>query len=350
MEHQMGDDIQSGIVRGTTNGMLHLYYRMKNMNALFKYSAEAVENMQGGAIPKFVESFSEPIIVGLDSRIGYARKAVEANVDFAKRTMNTCLISPVNESFVGLLDADKDGQVSVADVRNSVACAAGVAREKIGDNFMHWKSLRGKLSKKATERLEQGLSGVSEFSATRGKEMIHFDLIDYSKKFLDSSAPILRPRIDPFLEPVLAAWARTHASVEAVQQLAMQQGGARAAFSLGNTASAAKKLKQGLAKAVSTSQQLAFATVQYIDKNVNSLPTPLQSTVRFILESPQMVAAIKEQADFNTSKNTLDNVSNLLSAVGIVVFGLEDQKEVPSRATKTPLLSEIPFFQMDVPH
>jgi hypothetical protein len=309
-----------------------------------------------------------------------------------KQTTNNVLL-PVQEAFQAL-DADHDGKVSFGDVKTSVSAktsevmsktsekisdmktsvstrtseavtmttgklgemkAAVTTRtcdavtkttEKLSDmktsvttktseavtkTTEKWKDLRGEMSKKATERLETGFGKVCEFSATRGKEMIHIDLIQYSREVIDGASAAVSHRFGDLSASVAAAVlkaseAKTHlqeAVVHMSTQTREQLAGARANLRLRLKAAiqAARELSASSVSFVHTKYGQASENVSHLPENIVArLPEPAKRSVDFILSSPELFVRIKNKADIDASKRTLENINNLMSAVKDVVF------------------------------
>jgi len=69
---------------------------------------------------------------------------------------------------------------------------------------------------------------------------------------------------------------------------------------------------------------------------ISHMPRPAQQSVEFILSSPQLFHRVKERADLDTSKRTLDNINNLLGAVKDVFYeGVGDLSEDEAEPAKS---------------
>jgi len=296
-----------------------------------------------------VVNLKDPVIDGLDHRIEQVRE-----------TANKKLISPVQEKIISpvqerviapvhekvmSLDADHDGKVSLGDVKTSVSTKT---TEIVTKTTEKWKDLRGELTKKATERLEKGLGKVCEFSATRGKEILHVDLIQYSREVIDGASSTVSRKfqdasatVKPYYEPVYENVAKSVLKAsEAMTQLQeamvnlsnekMEQVKATRAnlrLKLRNAIQAARELsassvdfvhtKYGNAKEVVSDGygKAKDAATHLPGQIVSHLPQPAQKSVNFILSSPQLFHRVKHKADLDTSKRTLENINNLMNAV-----------------------------------
>jgi len=180
--------------------------------------------------------------------------------------------------------------------------------------------------KKAAARIEQGLTQVTEFSATRGKEIIHFDLIQYSKEVIDGASEAVSRKMDamkPMYEPVLQNLA---ASVLKANQ---------AASNLRKSvldATQRANLRERLKSARQAARELSHNSVAYVQAKFGDLASHVRSPhesfhkgLDFIASSPELFVKIKNKADLDASKHTLENLNNLLAAVRDVLFQAEEE-------------------------
>jgi len=319
-----------GLVRCTTNRVLGIYDKVKNFSPILRYGFETVEYH----IPTAVVNLKDPVIDGLDSKID----------DLKTRAHK--VISPVQEKLKDL-DADHDGKVSLGDVKSSVTHKTS---EVVTKTTEKWKDLRGDLTKKAAERLERGFEKVSHFSATRGKEIIHVDLIQYSrevidgasatvsKKFHDANATV-RPYYEPVYQNVAKSVLKVHEALAHLQEAVVHISTEK--LEQANAARANLRLK--LQNAIQAARELSHSSIEFVHAKygvakeavselpgqvVPHLPVPAQKSVNFILSSPQLFTRIKEKAEVDASKRTLENINNLMSAVKDVVFeGVQEAGE-----------------------
>jgi len=311
-----------GLVRCTTNRVLGIYDRVKNFSPLLRYGFETVENH----IPTAVANLKDPVIDGLDSKIDHVRACAHK------------AISPVQDKLKDL-DADHDGKVSLGDVKSSVSHKT---TEVVAKTSEKWKDLRGDLTKKAAERIEKGFERVSHFSATRVKDIIHVDLIQYSREVIDGASATVSKKfhdanatVKPYYEPVFQNVAKSVLKVsealahlqEAVLNISTEK--------LEQAKAAREALQLRLKNAIQAARELSHSSIAFVQAKygvakgaltefpgqvVPHLPLPAQKSVHFILSSPQLFTRIKEKAEVDASKRTLENINNLMSAVKDVVF------------------------------
>jgi len=90
---------------------------------------------------------------------------------------------------------------------------------------------------------------------------------------------------------------------------------------LKNAIEAARELSHSSIAFVQAKYGVAKGTISELPGQVvTHLPVPAQKSVNFILSSPELFTRIKEKAEVDASKRTLENINNLMSAVKDVVF------------------------------
>jgi hypothetical protein len=335
--------------------MCHLYGKVKSYSPLLKYGLETVEHH----IPAAITKLGNPVIDGLDVRLDHIRETASNVFSPVQKTYAglkgkatekaSKVLVPVKETYKSL-DADQDGKVSLADVKTS---AATKTTELVSRTNAKWKDLRGEMTKKTTERLEKGLGKVCEFSATRGKEIIHVDLIQYCREVIDGASTTVSHKlhdasdvVKPLYEPayysicngVLKLNEARHQLQEAVTSLPSQTlEQAKAArdnlrLRLRAALQAARELSTSGVSFVHTKYGAATEAASKIPKEmISHLPLSAQKSVDFLLASPELFARIKEKADVDTSKRTLDNISNLLGAMKEVLLARPGEDDLATR-------------------
>jgi len=249
----------------------------------------------------------------------------------------------------------------VGDVKTSVT---NKTTEIVTKTTEKWKDLRGDLTKKAAERIESGLGKVREFSATRGKEIMHIDLIQYSRevidgasasvsqKFHDASATI-KPLYEPIHQKIASSVLKANEAMVQLQEAVVTMSTEK----MEQVKLARANLKLKLKAAIDAARELSASSVSFVqtkygvakgksiefvsnkygeakgaishmpEQIVSHMPTTAQKSVDFILSSPQLFARIKDKADIDTSKRTLDNLNNLMGAVKDVIFEAREEME-----------------------
>lgn len=290
-------------VRNTTKRVAGLYGHVKNSSSLIKSSLETVESR----IPMmWIERFTsarDPVIDKLDNQIEK-------------------VIKPVKEL----------SNVSVTDVTGAVAARTRTLYTATEDKIGQWKSLRGDLSKKAVDRLERGLAAAKEFSANKGKDMIHFDLIAYSKEVLDNANAAAKPIYEPLQENMAAAIVKLNDAVTSLQVIVA----ARSVQTTEQYEAVRADLTARLHTAMNAARELSVTSIAYIQQKhshlvshippeytpdllASHLPYPMDAAVLFILHSPHLFLEVISKADITTSKRAIDNIQDLLAAVKEVV-------------------------------
>lgn len=288
-----------GLVRGTTQLVSGLYGKVKSYNPVLKNSIESVESRIPSEWLEKVTSVSEPMIEGIDSRL-----------DHRINQIDTAIYAPV---------------------KGAVAATG----EKVGQ----WKSIRGDLTKKTVVKIEKGLSAVREFSATKGKEMIHFDLIKYSEEVLDNANTVAKPLYEPVQKNLANAVLKVNQAMVQLQDTyttyntMVQETASTYNARLQETLAAKKAdLTKRLHAARAAARELSSTSVtfvqhkyiaisekfpaQYHPKALTARASPaLDYAVEFILASPQLFMEVTSKADINLSNSLSANVDNLLRAV-----------------------------------
>jgi predicted DNA-binding protein len=344
-----------GVVRCTTNRVWNLYDQVKRYSPLLRYGFETVEHR----IPDRIAKMGDPLIDGLDGKIDDLKERAQKVKDCATHTVRekanqvkettNKVIEPVTAVYQAL-DADHDGKVSLTDVKTSVVAKSSEVVSKTSEKLTDmktsvttkttevvtktnekWKDLRGDMSKKAAERLEKGLGRVCEFSATRGKEIIHIDLIQYSREVIDGASAAVSHKFHDISATVASAVHKANEAKVHLQEAVIQM----ATHPLQQLDSARANLRLRLKAAIEAARELSASSVSYVhakygaaahtvshlpEQIVAHMPQPAQKSVDFILSSPQLFERIKNKADVDASKRTLENITNLMSAVKDVIL------------------------------
>lgn len=327
----------SGIVLTTTQRVLDVYKQAKDLSPMLKNSLESVETRVPESFVDRIQAVSAPVLTDLDERYETLSQAVVktvADVDEIIRPVRAAIdekiIEPVASTCTKTI-TNVSGAVTktVADVQN-----------------VQWKDLRGDLTKKAVARLEQGFVDVKEFSATRGKDMIHIDLIEYSQLLLDNGVKYSQSVVDnartaatpllvPVTEQVIKATEVVRTAVLALQEAVVERS-SQTSEKLTARLAAAKEASMELGQKALELVQAKYGEVQakLPDKEVveqalmSRLPANLHPSVQVILNSPAVFSKVIAKADLATSKKAMDNMKALVAAVKEVVFAPVVEVEV----------------------
>jgi len=285
-----------GFVRGETNRFLCLYDQVKRVSPLLQMGLEKVEKMPWNK--------AEPVIDVLDVRIDNLTQSVSSKV---------------------------------TAIQSKYQTGKAVVNEGVAKTGEKWKDLRGDLTKKAGLRIEQGLTQVREFSAHRGKDIIHFDLIQYSHDVIDGASDAVTRKLKPVYDPIARNLA---ASVQKANQAASQlrQSVTESVVGVSERAKLRLRLKEARCAARELSSNgIAFAQAKYGDLAAR-IPdsSTLHKGLQFIASSPELFQKIKNKADLDASKRVLDNLNNLLLAIRDVVFQQDHQEEILAEAVELP--------------
>jgi hypothetical protein len=281
-----------GLVRGATNRFLCLYDQVKRVSPLLQFGLEKVEHLPWKQ--------AEPVIDVLDNRIDNITQCVNGKV-------------------AAIQSKYQNGKAAVSE-----------GATKTGEK---WKDLRGDLTKKAGLRIEQGLKEAREFSATRGKEIIHIDLIQYSRDVIDGASEAVTLKLKPVYDPIAR---NLVASVEKVNLAASQLR--QAVLDVSDRANLRMRLKEARRAA----RELSSTSIAYVQAKYGALAaripdsSTLHKCLHIIAQSPEMVRKIKTKADLDTSKRILENLNNLMLAIRDVVL----HEDFSTDVGETPELEE----------
>jgi len=283
---------------------LSLYDQVKRVSPLLQFGLEKVEKMPWKK--------ADPVIDGLDHRLGNLSQTVSSKVTLFQnkyQTGKTTVIEGVTKTGENIQTKYQTGKTTVID---------GVT--KTGEK---WKDLRGDLSKKAAARIEQGLTQVCEFSATRGKEIIHIDLIQYSRDVIDGASSAvssgfdaMKPVCEPIVRNLAASVLKANEAAKSLRQSVLD-------------ASERAKLRQRLKDARRAARELSANSIAYVQAKSGELAAQssaaLHKGLQIIMSSPELFQKIKNKADLDVSKHTLENLNNLMTAIRDVLLGANDE-------------------------
>jgi len=276
---------------------------VKGFSPILRYGFETVECH----IPTSLSNMKDPVIDGLDVRIENLKERAQ---NFGPRKR-------------------------LSDVHSSVKSKTN---EVVTTTTEKWKDVKGK----ATEGIEKGVGKVCEISATRGKDVLHVDLIQYSREVLEGASTTVSQR---FYDANATVKLYSEAVKQRVAQSVLRASEAMGELQHAIVALSTEKMEQvrlaranlrlKLRKAVQAARELSASSVDFVHTKygeakerishvptqvISHLPAPAQKSVNFILSSPQLFTRIKDRAEMDASKRTLENINNLMSAVKEVVF------------------------------
>lgn len=148
-------------------------------------------------------------------------------------------------------------------------------------------------------------------------ELLHFDVLSYSKNLLSQTGDKVPTVIQANLAAAVVEVTKAGQALEAVVQK-----GASASKEQVDALQADLKAKIGVA--LTTAEKLSKTGVAFVENSTEKLPAPAQKSVEMILASPakikEMTEAVSAKADLDTSKKTLENITNLLAATKEVMY------------------------------
>jgi hypothetical protein len=275
-----------GVVRGATNRFLGLYDQVKRVSPFLQFGLEKVEKMPWQK--------ADPVIEVLDSGIDHLTSSVTSKV---------------------------------AAIQNRYQTSKAAVTASATKTTAKWKDLRGDLTKKAGLRIDQGLNQAREFSANRGKEIIHVDLIQYSREVIDGASDAVTRKLKPMYDPIARNLA---VSMEKAVQAASQLR--QSVATVADPAKLRLRLKQARRAARNLSSSgLAYAQAKYGDL-ASRIPdsSTLRHGLEFLASSPELFKDIKNKADLDASKSVLENLNSLVLAIRNVVCQQAPGQEIPA--------------------
>lgn len=334
---------ESGLLRNyAVPKMAEIYNHVKDYNPVIKSSLETVETR-----------ILQPVVAAGEARIPSEWKdrasaagdqidsLVTKSVNQTKTAVNDKVLQPIQNTVTSVNDKVVHPITETVNTRivSPVRKVQGMSYDEVkgavsgaaSDTALYWKDLRGDFSKKATLRLEEGLNKVTEFSATRGKDILHVDLIAYSRTVIDNASTVAKGKYEPLMELLAKSVERvneTRASLHAYlsEKAAPLTNAVRVELQarLKSAIAAARELSTSSVAFVQ--QKYASVEEKYIPEKFHataikaSLPPRAQGAVQFILDSPQLFSEVAEKADVDASKSVLDNMQSLLGAVKAVYY------------------------------
>lgn len=178
--------------------------------------------------------------------------------------------------------------IDMADDRvDSLITKAGDIKSRTVEKAQQAKELREQLSTKAVDRLNTSFNQIKEFSATRSKDIIHIDLIEYASEVLDNANNIAKPTYLAVQEKLSVAIENVNSSVSALQDALVEQGLTR------------EELQEKLNIAVLRVRELSKSGQQYVTDNfevlsaytkqkTTELHSALDTSVAYVLKSPEL--------------------------------------------------------------
>jgi len=360
----------SGIVLASTKRVLDVYGQVKDLSPMLKTSLETVESRVPEEWAGRLEAASAPVLTFADeqydvvsARVGKTVADVNGKVAQVVADVNEKIVAPARDAVTTRVIEPVTTRViepvsasvtkTVADVNEKMVGVRAAVTTRVADvQAVQWKDLRGDLTRKAVERLERGFLDIKEFSATKGKDMIHIDLIAYSRATLDQSVAYstgvvanakaaANPILAPVTENVVKAVEVVKSSVVALQEAAAEASVKRAEELVAVRA----KLQERLAAAIEgmvelRTQGLALVAAKYGevfarmpekealgDALLAKLPVSLHPSVRVLLSfnigDVQGISAISDvlASDLTAhSRRAIDRAAALVQAVKDVVF------------------------------
>lgn len=336
--------IDTKYVRKSVDGVksltLSTYASIKDLSPYTKQIAEAAEDRFGWVAEPLSKYYAatEPVIESLDGRVD--------NIITAASTLKTKAVTTVDTvktTAVTTVDSVKSKAITTVD---SVKSKAVITVDSV-------KSEAAKKSQQAYESFSQ----VKEFSATRGKEMIHVDLIAYAEEVLDNANNIAKPTYLAIQKKLAVAITNVNTSVHQLQEAVVDRV---------NRA----ELQEKMEIAIERVRELAKYGSSYVNSNVEVLRvfakeqqslihTNLEKSIDYILSAPELfhgynqIVFEKSGVDIEKHASTLKSRAEdlikeaniLLAQISQVIRGVSATKAEPK--AKEPVEEKEPIEEID---
>jgi hypothetical protein len=271
-----------------------------------------------------LESVSEPLITSLDSRL-----------DGMMQNLEISNLSDLKTKTVKLTgDLANTIKTGVETRTEPLYSKARELKTDIEKKAVEWKSVRGDLTKKTIQRLENGLTTVKQITSEQSEKFLHIDLIKYASEVIDNAQSTVVPTFEGLNKQIAAGIVTVSASISSFQEMAQIKKVEIEAYRA--------ELKLRLAKAIAASRELSQHSAEYVLTRYNQLKgldreqiqAAYNGSIQYILESPKLFAQLTQRIeqmgsdlasiDVNTA---VDSIHKLLSSLQEVVLSRKSSSE-----------------------
>lgn len=312
-----------------------------------KSTLATIENLPAvNSITGKLASVSEPLINSLDQRIG----GVLTNLDISnlsdlksKAGKLTEDLTMAGKTYVTIRAESLKSQAEplynrALEIKTDIEGRVDGIKNEIGTKAVQWNSVRGDLSKKSIQRLEDGFSSVKLFSSEQSKAYLHIDLIQYATEVIDNAQTTVKPTFEILNQKIATGVLAVTTSISSFQEMALQ----KSKQSLEQAEAFRAELRVRLAKAIAASRELSHLGAEYVvvcyHRAIQSIDrSQLQSTVNdsvhYILEAPKLFTALAARLEqIGDFSGALESIHKLLASLQEVVIarrstGPGDEKE-----------------------
>lgn len=249
--------------------------------------------------------------------------AALVEVNKARTTLEETIArrSTATQEQIAVLQTELKAKMTVALSSASELSAKGVA-------FV--ESKKGNLPPLATKYVELILASPAKLKESTTELLSKVD-VDSSKKTLENVSNLLGavkevmfPYVVVVSDPLQARLATTVDEVGKAKATLEEAVAKRATATQEQIAALQTELNAKIKEALATAGELSTSGVAFVESKKGSLPPLAQSYVDLILASPaklkEITTDLQSKADLDSSKKTLENVTNLMGAVKEVVY------------------------------
>jgi len=312
---------------------------INNLEDLKSKAGELKEDLSSGKlkeditsnIKNGIETRAESIKTGIETRaetikseIGkqaepYYTKALEIKSDLGKQA---------EPYYTKALEIKTDLETRADALKTDIETKAGAIKTELDTKAVQWKSVRGDLSKKTIQRLEEGFSSVKQFSSEQSKAYLHIDLIEYATEVIDNAQTTVKPTFEALNEKVASGILTVSKSISSFQEMASQ----KTQEGMEQAEAWRAELRRRLSKAIAASRELSHHSAEYVvvryrkiqGLDREQLRAAFKDSVQYILESPQLFAKLTQRLEQVgndlTSISALEHINRLLSSLQEVII------------------------------
>jgi hypothetical protein len=333
--------------------------------AVVQSSLQTIEDMQAvNTLTGQLQTVSQPLITSLDQRlVGVMQNLEISNLSDLKSKLKEDLSVSNLKSKAAILTEDlttraagikTDLETRVSDIKTDIETRVQNAKTGLETKAVEWKSVRGDLSKKTIQRLEEGLSSVKQFTSEQSEALLHVDLIKYASDVIDNAQATVKPTFDVRIEKGAAGIITVNKSISNFQDMAVQ----KSRQSLEQAEAFRAELRARLSKAIAASRELSHHSAEFVlvyyqkIKNLDreQVKATYNESVQYILEAPALFTKLAHRLDQLgtdlTSVSAVESINRLLASLREVVGPQQkseaDKKVAEQTATETKECKEQP--------
>jgi hypothetical protein len=223
------------------------------------------------------------------------------------------------------------------ELKTDLETRASAIKTELDTKAVHWKSVRGDISKKTIQRLENGFTTMKQFSSDQSKAYLHIDLIQYATEVIDNAQSTVKPTFDVLNEKIASGILTVTNSISSIQEVAVQ----KSRTSIEQAEAFRSELRARLAKAIAASRELSLHSAEYViiryrkiqNLDREQIQATFNDSIQYILESPQLFTKLTQRLNEQlagadvSSIGAIEHINRLLTSIQEVF--------VPKKSTLT---------------